>query len=370
MEQMFLDDLVDDLFQEEDGITFMRGIVIAVPACFCVVTLAAGSWCCCKLRGRYRALFMLAAAITAQIAYSFFTTHCWALVPAPCSKSQSLCHNVDIQDHVTAASLREMYKARGLPVLMKGLVKEVVSTGMFAPEQFAQQLDPNAKVHVQCGAAEQGNTTMLNAPLQEFVLSLAAGQGPKYSGCKHPYIAEAPLAHALSPALQAMEDKIMKNVVSTFGDLHLKFWWIGDAGVKSGLHDDPEALNVLHQLHGEKIVWVFPPEQTQFMYPSSKFDNGATLSHVDAWDPDVYEKYPLFNNTAPLKVTLGPGDALFIPSGWMHYATTKTSSISVSGRAYTTCESIAYVRFAVEDLIHNVWPTLLHWNGCTCHAPK
>ena len=50
------------------------------------------------------------------------------------------------------------------------------------------------------------------------------------------------------------------------------------------------------------------------MYPEEVLSN---YSQVDITNPD-YEKFPLFKNAEPLKVTVKAGETLFIPSGWWH----------------------------------------------------
>lgn len=70
----------------------------------------------------------------------------------------------------------------------------------------------------------------------------------------------------------------------------------------------------LTQIIGEKDFILFSPDQTPYLYPDEKVH---TKSPVNIMEPD-YDKFPLFKNAKPLKVTLEPGDTLFIPSGWWH----------------------------------------------------
>jgi len=81
------------------------------------------------------------------------------------------------------------------------------------------------------------------------------------------------------------------------------------------LHID---LNHVHtrltQIIGEKDFILYPPDQTQYLYPEKENPN---LSPVNVTDPD-YNKFPLFKNAKALRTTLKPGDTLFIPSGWWH----------------------------------------------------
>lgn len=81
------------------------------------------------------------------------------------------------------------------------------------------------------------------------------------------------------------------------------------------LHVD--ALNLhtqITQLYGSKDFILYSPDQTPFMYPSIENPN---FSWINIFDPD-FEKYPLFKNAKPTKVTLYEGESIFFPTGWWH----------------------------------------------------
>jgi hypothetical protein len=81
------------------------------------------------------------------------------------------------------------------------------------------------------------------------------------------------------------------------------------------LHIDNNWVNTqLTQIIGEKDFILYPPSQTPYLYPDEKLSN---YSPVNIIEPD-YKKFPLFKNAEALKVTLKPGETIFIPSGWWH----------------------------------------------------
>ena len=53
-----------------------------------------------------------------------------------------------------------------------------------------------------------------------------------------------------------------------------------------GLHADPDPTNVLHQLHGEKVVRLYAPWWRANLYASARFDGGGTCSAVDVFARD------------------------------------------------------------------------------------
>ncbi|MBK9320213.1 MAG: cupin-like domain-containing protein [Bacteroidetes bacterium] len=81
------------------------------------------------------------------------------------------------------------------------------------------------------------------------------------------------------------------------------------------LHIDALFLHTqITQIYGSKEFILYPPEQSEFMYPRK--DN-PKLSHVDPIHPD-FEKFPLFKNAKPIRVMVHPGETILFPTGWWH----------------------------------------------------
>lgn len=61
------------------------------------------------------------------------------------------------------------------------------------------------------------------------------------------------------------------------------------------------------------------------MYPLHEGSNKSQVN--DVFNPDL-NRFPLFANAIPAKVTVYEGDTVFLPSGWWH--TTRLLSLSIA----------------------------------------
>jgi len=79
------------------------------------------------------------------------------------------------------------------------------------------------------------------------------------------------------------------------------------------------------QLYGQKEFFLFPPEQTPYMYPRE--DKPKISSVRNIFKPDL-EKYPLFKNAKPVSIMVNEGETIFFPTGWWHTTVIHSPSIS------------------------------------------
>lgn len=124
--------------------------------------------------------------------------------------------------------------------------------------------------------------------------------------------------------------------------------WLGPKGTKTPLHTDPYH-NVLCQVVGYKYVRLYPPTETDKLYPAGIDDAGIDMSNTSRVDVqkarqhgggrDGYdraeldrlcEEFPLFADAEYEEAILAPGECLYIPLGYWHYVESLTASFSVS----------------------------------------
>jgi hypothetical protein len=100
--------------------------------------------------------------------------------------------------------------------------------------------------------------------------------------------------------------------------------WIGPAGTITPLHHD--TTNILFcQIYGKKRIELVSPQETALLFES--LDGFYSPVDLDALDST---SHPALRSMLVKRVTVGPGDALYIPAGWWHRVTSLDVSISFS----------------------------------------
>ena len=91
--------------------------------------------------------------------------------------------------------------------------------------------------------------------------------------------------------------------------------------------------NLFVQVVGYKHVRLYPSSQHERLYPRPSGGTGLSaqgnVSDVDVEAPDLAQ-FPKFARAVGVEVTLGPGDALFIPAGYWHHVRSLSTAFSVS----------------------------------------
>lgn len=109
--------------------------------------------------------------------------------------------------------------------------------------------------------------------------------------------------------------------------LQANLWFSGAPSVTRLHFDLPH--NLLAQVYGQKRFILFGPEQTKNLYQCSIRSSTPQFSEIDLTQTDT-KKFPKVIHTQPIQTILSPGDLLFIPSRWWHYADSPEITMSLS----------------------------------------
>lgn len=308
---------------------------------------------------------LLTAAAVNRLCF-LHRTGCGALVDLP-SPAQSVLE-LQAQAFEQDPGLFYKYKRAGIPVVVRGMLREEAASGFWHPAALGQELQ-GFKVNVALGNVEQQeHGSQLEMDFEDFsamVLdsSLAASME---QGDGVPYLAEVTDQWAKSDRMRLRAESIVNTSLGWASPFVTSMmFWMGPKHTLTGLHADTEAMNVLHQLHGSKTVWMFTPGMTRYLYQSPKYDNGATNFLVDPFKPDLI-KFPDYALASAVNVTIGPGDALFVPFGWPHFVRSESASVSLSGRSYSSCEVAAHVPTITFSIMHRLG-LYKDQQQCACH---
>ncbi|CAM9198168.1 unnamed protein product [Choristocarpus tenellus] len=102
-------------------------------------------------------------------------------------------------------------------------------------------------------------------------------------------------------------------------------FWLGSEGSHTPLHHDTYGVNLVAQLHGTKRWTLYPPGDTDSLYPTRvPYEESSVFSQVDVRKPD------LTRQAGPMVITLTAGDALYVPKHWWHFVEAEETSLSVN----------------------------------------
>lgn len=219
---------------------------------------------------------------------------------------------------------------RGRPAIMRGLVENwpAVREASRSPRAVCDLLKGAANEapiqYFEAAAATDGaynfnpdfsgfNFERKRSSLAEFLdrlLENAAAPEPVRlyaSAVNVPAHAQALEATHPLPLLEGVDEKIVSL-------------WIGNAGRTPAHWDLPQ--NIACVIAGRRCFALFPTEQIKNLYigPLDHTIAGQPSSLVDFHDPD-FAKHPRFREAVAAAeiAELGPGDALYLPSLWIHH---------------------------------------------------
>lgn len=112
----------------------------------------------------------------------------------------------------------------------------------------------------------------------------------------------------------------------------LPVMFMGGKNAKVQMHFDIDLANLfLCHFGGKKRVYLFPQEQTKYLY-HVPFSFSA-IHAMDILHPD-FKRFPALQKSTGMVATLEHGDTLFIPSGYWHYVVYDDIGFSLTLRAF------------------------------------
>eukprot|EP01062_Namystynia_karyoxenos_P033530 TRINITY_DN24689_c0_g1_i1.p1 TRINITY_DN24689_c0_g1~~TRINITY_DN24689_c0_g1_i1.p1 ORF type:complete len:466 (+),score=121.01 TRINITY_DN24689_c0_g1_i1:101-1399(+) len=260
-----------------------------------------------------------------------------------------------IHEQPTPSVFRDRF--RGQPVIVRPPSPNGLD--MWQPGALAAAFE-NSSAAMQIGNVEQGTASYQSLRLGEFFSRLDDDDAAEKFRAEHgsvPYLAEENniLRHGGEHYMQAVDALFRQSVIGPAEAQSFHFtdvWiWAGPKGAQTGLHADWDPINILHQLYGNKTLWILPPQHSPYCYPSQKYDLGATIASVDPFKPDL-KRYPDYAKAVPLRMDLRAGDIAQVPAGWMHYAQCESACIALSGRSFSFGQTMAALPGVVGAVLH------------------
>lgn len=222
------------------------------------------------------------------------------------------------------------------PVIVEGLTEAWPAAGKWTPGWFAAHY-PDLEVPYERWRSADGDEDTIfsfdrhakrtHLPMAELVEAL------EVEGGRTVYSTMFPVFDVLPQLRADVRDMTPYQGLPSWlgGLLAMKpFMWTGGAGALTVLHFD-RVHNLYVQFAGRKRWVLFPPEESPLLYWPCEQLPGARLqfSPVDAERPDL-DRYPLFKGATPRVAELGPGDVLFVPTGWWHQVRSLTMSLALN----------------------------------------
>jgi lysine-specific demethylase 8 len=228
-----------------------------------------------------------------------------------------------------------------VPVILEGVITNWPASGKWTPAWFAANYPDLEVPYERWSSTEDGDEDTIfsferhakrtHLPMAELVNALECEVG------RAVYSTMFPVFDVLPQLSVDVRDMMPYQGLPAWWPAWLgrlftmkPFMWTGGAGALTVLHFD-RVHNLYVQFAGRKRWLLFPPAASRLLYWPCEQLPGALLqfSPVDAERPDL-DRYPLFKAATPLVAEVGPGDVLFVPTGWWHQVRSLTLSLALN----------------------------------------
>lgn len=275
---------------------------------------------------------------------------------------------VDIS-FITPETFVEQYQRTGTPIVIKGLLKECDWNLDYLCEKLGTQ-----EFLLRCYGNErykqdkrQWTNTGSGVETQSMLFTEYADMLRNHQAHENDvYLAKCSIKNTLlanTRSLGNIGEQLGLNKPES--DLNI---WVGPGGHVECLHYD-HVDGTLMQLHGSKKVVLFPPSQTNNLYPFPFYIHLYYGFKLRCWFSQVYPERPDFKAFPKLKqalqykceLILNPGEILYIPAGWWHEVTALGDEMVCSVNRFWSISPISRIVFS--------WTILRANLGSLCALP-
>lgn len=213
----------------------------------------------------------------------------------------------------------------GKPVILTDFAKQWPALGKWTPEFFAEKYG-----HLSLDVKGVNYTV---AQQMELIKTSTVEKPAPYSYNLNIDTVFPELSADVEPYLLGRSDRFASPLwpKALFrGAIKHEVFFGGKGASFPVLHVDLQHLHTqITQLYGDKEFFLFPPDQTPYMYPQKEYPLYSAVDNVFAPDP---ERFPLFAKASGHREMLREGETIFFPTGWWHMTRIPGPSISY-GRA-------------------------------------
>jgi len=216
------------------------------------------------------------------------------------------------------------YFSEQQPVCMKGACLWWPAVRKWHDFNYLQKIAGNRTVPVEIGSSYTTTKwTQRMMTLNRFIIDFIERKNSNGYMAQHPLFQQIPALEVDAPTLE------YALIGEDSADIS-RLVWIGPGGTVSPLHTDPHD-NVFAQVVGTKFVRLYPPSETERLYPYSHLLTNTSQVVSDLTTETVDDvKYPLFSSASFIEGHITSGDVLYIPKLWWHFVKATSNSVSVS----------------------------------------
>ena len=273
-----------------------------------------------------------------------------------------------IQIHNPSKNILEDNLRKKSPLIITGIVEKWNFIKNLYPENLKKK---KIKIKLNNSVIEQNETKIIYKTLEEYFNWIKELEKNKNEKQIEKIVKEKMLNVYYAENEQLLNDLNILNQVkeetsSLLPPLSLVNTyplWIGHSHSRTGLHYDTDYRNLLCQIYGKKRIFLFSPNQSKYMYPSDKFDNGSVCSQVDFWNIDE-KKFPDFNKSSYIEIILYPGQIISIPPYWWHAIENIGTNVAISVRSEPISTILSSFPSGMKTILHNIG--VYKYNNCTC----